>query len=186
LQDERLRTADGRHAAPLAWRGMNRENLHMPALPRSHHAVGRGPGFSLIEILTVLAIAAILVMVALPAYNESVRKSRRSDAMTALTAVQQAQERWRANNAAYTTALSDLNLNATAPWQYYEINVAQADATSYIATALGKSGTSQDLDTNCKRLGVRVLGGAVTYAGCGACGSFAATDFQTTHACWPQ
>lgn len=158
----------------------------MPSPHRSIHARRHAAGFSLIEIMIVVAIAAILVLVALPAYNDSVRKSRRSDAMTALSAVQQAQERWRANNAAYTATLSDLNLAAATPWTYYEIAIAQADATSYIATALGKTGTSQAQDTNCKRLGVRVLGGNITYAGCGSCASFSAADFQTTHACFPQ
>lgn len=162
----------------------------MRSSPRSTHAARRVHGFSLIELLIVMAIAAILVMVALPAYNESVRKNRRSEAMTALSAVQQAQERWRANNVAYTTTLADLGLNAEDPWQYYTIAVVAAGeeplASAYVATALGRSGTSQADDANCRRMGVRLMGGNITYAGCGNCGGFAAGDFQTTHACWPQ
>jgi type IV pilus assembly protein PilE len=183
----------GRQTAPgkLAADRANRHNLCMvdATAPRSHPS--RRAGFSLIELLIVMAIAAILVLVALPAYNESVRKNRRSEAMTALSTLQQAQERWRGGNAAYTTTLSDLGLEAASPWQYYELSVAEAASaplsTAYMAMAYGKSGTSQADDASCRLMGVRLLDGNLSYAGCGgSCTSFSASDFQTTHTCWPQ
>lgn len=141
--------------------------------------------------MVVVVVIGILAMVALPTFNESVRKSRRSEAMTALAAVQQAEERWRSNNANYTTSLSDLNISSPTSSGYYALTVtAPPDggslATGYIATAYGQADTSQANDTQCRRLGVMLDGGTLKYAGCGGCGSFSASDFATWHACWAQ
>lgn len=150
----------------------------------------RARGFTLVELMVVLVVLAMVALVALPSYNDSVRKSRRAEAMSALAAVQQAQERWRGNNASYTTSLSDLNLSALASGTssgYYAISVAApseaagALATGYIATAVGKSGTSQAADSECRKLSVRLQGGNLSYAGCGSCESF---TYTATHACW--
>lgn len=155
---------------------------------------GRVRGFTLIELMIAIAVLGILAAVAFPSYMDSVRKSRRSEAMTALAQAQQAQEMWRGNNSAYTTALSDLGVNATTPTGYYTISLSAAPgnpdpaplATAYVAMAYGVAGKSQEKDTQCRRLAVRLLGGNLTYAGCGACASFGAGDFTATHACWPQ
>lgn len=148
-------------------------------------------GFTLVEMLIVMVVVAILAAVALPTFNDSLRKSRRSEAMTALANLQQAQERWRGNNAAYTDDLDDLSLASETASGYYSIAVSSAGdgvalANGYIATAYGKDGTSQASDTQCRRLGVRLAGGQIQYAGCGSCTSFSVGDFATTHACWTQ
>ena len=70
----------------------------------------RSDGFTLLELVIAMVISAIIVSVALPSFMGSIRKGRRSEAMTALTALQQEQERWRSNNQAYTTTLSDLRI----------------------------------------------------------------------------
>ena len=62
-------------------------------------------GMTLIELLIVLVIVGILAGVAWPSFREAVHKSRRADAMSALTEIMQAQERWRANNPAYSASL---------------------------------------------------------------------------------
>lgn len=145
-------------------------------------------GFTMVELLLAIVVVAILAAIAVPAYNESVRKSRRSEAYTALAAVQQAQERWRNNNASYTTALTaaggddppGLGLSDVTPGGYYAVSIDAADATGYTLTAFGRDGTSQASD-ECRGLRVRLAGGNLTYAGCGSadCGGFAAT-----HTCW--
>jgi type IV pilus assembly protein PilE len=151
-------------------------------------------GFTLIELMIAVVIVAILAAVAIPSFLDSLRKSRRSEAMTALTQLQQAQERWRSNNSAYTTNLASLGFSSSiTPTGYYTISVVQAPGTpavaltnAYVAMAYGRDGTSQANDALCRRVAVRLLGGNLTYAGCGSCSEFAATDFSITNACWAQ
>jgi type IV pilus assembly protein PilE len=150
-----------------------------------HSIASRGRGFTLIELLVALVIAGILGMVALPAFNESVRKSRRSEAFAALALLQQAQERWRGNNAEYTTSLTQLALAETTPGGYYTISVTAASedagalATGYIATATAVSSKSQASDSACSTMSVRLVGGNLAYAG-------AAGTFSASNPCWAQ
>lgn len=157
----------------------------------------RSRGFTLIELVIAIVVVAVLVSVALPAFFDSIRKSRRSEAFAALSALQQAQERWRANNSQYTTNLTGLptdtppglGLAATTPTGYYTISIVSADPTSYEATAIANSGTSQAKDANCAKLGVMMgdtadptkSSGNITYAGTGAAGSL---SYGPTSSCW--
>ena len=85
----------------------------------------RNRGFTLIELMIVVAIIAIIAAVALPSYFDSIRKSRRSDAISEIARVQQAQERWRANNVANNATLTGaggLGLqSATTSESYYTL-----------------------------------------------------------------
>lgn len=130
-------------------------------------------GFTLIEVMIAVAIVAILASVAYPAYQDSIRKGRRSEAFAALSAVQQAQERWRSNNASYaansvlaTAWPGGLGQASATASGYYGIAIATDPAptgTAYIATATAASGTSQASDGNCKVIGVRMNGGNLAY-----------------------
>ncbi len=130
----------------------------------------RATGFTLIELMVVLAIAAILAAIALPAYQQSVRKGRRSDAIDATAAIQQAQERWRANNTAYSDDIAgELKLATTSKYGYYSLGVTGATGTGYTLTATAVSGKGQDSDSGCGTLTLTVTNGSAS---------------QTPAACW--
>ena len=146
----------------------------------------RVAGFTLIELMIAIAVVALLGALAYPSFLDAVRKSRRADGMGALAAVQQAQERWRNNNANYSTSLADLNVPSSSSNGYYTISVTAEPggrplAVAYVATAVGKAGTSQENDKACRKLSVKLDQGSLSYAGCGNCAEF---SYAATHACW--
>ena len=96
--------------------------------------------------MIVIAIIGVIAAVALPSYQGQVRKSRRADAITRIAQVQQAQERWRANNAAYGT-LANVGVPATVAGGYYTLSVAGTAATTYQVVA--QASGPQISDTNC-------------------------------------
>ena len=152
------------------------------------HRARRHAGFTVVELLIAVIIVGVLVAVAYPPFIEAIRKGRRSEAFAALAAMQQAQERWRTNNASYTTSLADLNVASPTSSGYYTLQAAAAPApatpaTGYVVTAEGVSGTSQGADAQCRRLSVLVDNGRVRYAGCGSCSTF---TYAATHPCWAQ
>ena len=139
-------------------------------------------GFTLIELMIAVAVVGILLAVALPSFMDSIRKGRRSEAFAALSAIQQAQERWRSNRAAYTTTLADLGVTSavSTPGGYYTLSIASASATGYVLTALGSG--SQLSDGQCANLGVEMNGGAIRYASC--TGSGCTFTYAANDRCW--
>ncbi|WP_273431454.1 type IV pilin protein [Chitinibacter tainanensis] len=134
-------------------------------------------GFTLIELMIVVVIIGILAAIAIPAYQDYVRKARRTDATTAMSRIQQAQEKWRANNSSYTVNLNSAGLNllpagATATTNtsqtstnnlngngYYTINISSVSATGYVLTATAAG--SQLADTKCKKLIMTISNGNI-------------------------
>ena len=146
-------------------------------------------GFTLIELMIAVAVLGIIAAVALPSYNESIRKSRRTDAFTALSNVQQAQERWRANNplycdqltAAATASPPGLAQSATTASSHYTISLDGVTATGYAVIATAISTSSQANDGSCARLRVLVAAGNILYGSATLTGAF---DDSTTNRCW--
>jgi len=148
----------------------------------------RRQGFTLIEIMIAVVIVAILAAIALPSFLDAVRKSRRADAFTAISAIQQAQERWRGNRAAYADALlntavapavNGLGLAVQSASGFYDLSLSNVTASGYEAVATAVAGKSQGQDGTCKVLAVRVAGGNIGY-GSGA----AAADWTDPGRCW--
>jgi type IV pilus assembly protein PilE len=126
-------------------------------------------GFTLIELMIAVVIIAVLAAVAFPQYLGAVRKTRRSEAVNALSSVQQAQERWRANNTQYTGSLTDLNPSMpataaiTSPGGYYSLAIDSSSGTGYVLTASAVSSKSQAADTPCTTMQVQLLNGNLNY-----------------------
>ena len=104
-------------------------------------------GFILIELMIVVAVLAIIVALALPSFLESVHRSRRSNAQIALVEMAALQDKFRNNNMTYTTTIGALPYPATSPEGYYQLSIANANATFYQVQAVPQ-GTQAD-DTDC-------------------------------------
>lgn len=141
----------------------------------------RPPGFSLIELMIAIAVIGLLAAVALPTFMDSIRKSRRTDAIAAMAAIQQAQERWRANNPAYTTTWANLAASSATPKGYYTLALstptAPDDRIGYDLVATAAS--SQADDTPCKMLAVELRRGNLRY-GSGT----SSIDWADPNRCW--
>ncbi len=129
-------------------------------------------GFTLIEMMIVVVIISVLAAVALPAYFGSMRKSRRAEAVAELSAIQQAQERWRANNTSYSANFGTAGLNLrtsgatvtsyTTPNNLYTMTLSAASVAGYTATATAVSASSQSKDAGCTVIQAVVTNGAAS------------------------
>lgn len=147
----------------------------------AHTGPGLPRGFTLIEMLVALAVAAILLALALPSFQESIRKGRRADAVAALARIQQAQERYRANQSTYG-ALSDLAASAvTSQDGHYGLAVSGVSATGYTATATAQATSPQAQDSKCRQMIVAMNSGNVSYRSANAA---SAVDSNTSNPCW--
>jgi type IV pilus assembly protein PilE len=167
-----------------SWRSGCLDNPAMQCL--TPHSVGRQRGFTLIELLIAVVVIGILSAIAFPNFMDYIRKGRRSEAFSALSGVQQAQERWRANNALYAGNLTaapptGLGLAATTAGSHYTIAISSATATGYDVTATAMSSSTQAGDRDCAKLGVRMAAGNLTYAGTSSSGTLA---YAATNKCW--
>lgn len=138
-------------------------------------------GFTLLELLITVAVLGILGALAYPSFMQAIYKSRRADGTAAIARVQQALERWRSNNTAYTTdagpAPTGLNVPLVSPDGHYDIAITLPTPTSYRVTATAKS--LQAKDTRCKILFVTMTTGTPIYGS-----SDGSTEVTGNSPCW--
>lgn len=137
-------------------------------------------GFTIIELSVGLVIAGILASVAIPNYIEYAKRGRRADAVAALTQIQLAQERWRANNASYTSNLSALGASTSSPAGHYTLAIVAANAAGFQATATATSSV-QVQDTHCSTLRITLAGGNLSY---GSADAANVSDTSGANRCW--
>ncbi|MGM0554714.1 MAG: type IV pilin protein [Pseudomonadota bacterium] len=121
----------------------------------------KNTGFTLIEVMIVVAIVAILAVIAYPSYQNHILKSQRADAHDALLRIQLEQERWRANNPAYTGDLNDLGQGGLADESadgHYDLAITASSGSAFTATATAKG--QQANDTSCPTITLEVTGGS--------------------------
>lgn len=129
----------------------------------------KNQGFTLIELMIVVVVIGILAAIAIPAYSDYVQRSRRADAKSSILAVQLEQEKWRANNVAYTADLTDLGFssadNVDSIDGFYTVDIANGASTAnYTVTAVPTGPQATD-DCGTFTLTVTAASGAVPSAG---------------------
>ncbi len=117
-------------------------------------------GFTLIESLVVVGIAGVLSSMAYPSLEGHLLRARRIDGVATLLQAQLAQERLRANRAAFGS-LAEIGMRATSAAGHYAL-AANGDTEGYelVATALG----AQARDAACRSLRLRSAGAGIEYA----------------------
>lgn len=150
------------------------------------------------ESVTVLAIVGLLASMAFPSLAQHWRKTRRMDAVLAVTRVQQAQERFRGDKAAYADAfithdgqpggallrMADVaeagRLDECGSTDgHYLLRVTAADSRGFTVTAMAHG--AQADDRVCGSMSMTLDGDAVTYAS-SVTGS--RVDSEARHRCW--
>lgn len=110
-------------------------------------------GFSLMEIMVVVAIVGIIAAIAIPSYTGYVKRTRRAEAVSALQAVALFEEKARAEEGSYVdeaALISNYGLKPASggqytPSEYYEINLASVNTTTFKATAVGIGSQAGDV-----------------------------------------
>jgi type IV pilus assembly protein PilE len=96
-------------------------------------------GVTLIELMIVVIVIGILAAIAYPNYQEFTARAKRNEARAALLSLATNQERFYLNNNSFTQNLTQLGFATTPTWDtqtgYYRVQVTQADATNFSATA---------------------------------------------------
>lgn len=144
----------------------------------------RRRGFTLIEVLMALGVVAVLATLALPSLSEAMHRARRVEAVASLAALQQAQERHRGTQAAYTAELDALGWpEGLSPSGAYSLEVAHASETGYLLLARTTASGAQAADTRCAVLAVQVESG-FTARGSACSGCTLAQPLADTPRCW--
>ena len=138
-------------------------------------------GYSLAETMVVLVVVSVLSTLAYPGFAQVLARARRTDAVTRLLEVQQAQERWRSNHAAYGS-LDDLAISAATAGAAYRVSITAHHATGYTATA--EAIGAQAGDVSCRFMRLTMNAGQTVLAS--GPDEAAANDAATNRTCWRQ
>ncbi len=98
----------------------------------------RQRGVTLLELMIVVVIVGILASIAYPSYRQHVQRAKRTEAMSALLQIATEQERYYLSNNTYADSLTALGFASdpfTTETGTYRIDITDADADTYIATA---------------------------------------------------
>jgi type IV pilus assembly protein PilE len=136
-------------------------------------------GFTLIETMIAVAVVGVLSSIAYPNLESQFLRARRTDALVALMQAQLAQERYRANNAAYAT-LAEAGLRSTSPSGHYRLEVVSSSGAGYelLASAVAR----QARDSRCRFLRLSLVDGSLTYAS--GSDPTTANGADVNRACW--
>lgn len=103
----------------------------------------KGVGFTLLELLIAVVVIVIISAIAVPGYNSSLRKARRADAQAELLRLQQAEERWRANNFSYAELAT---LGGASSVEAFTFAITDVSAVGYTLTATASGNQVRDTE----------------------------------------
>ena len=117
-------------------------------------------GVTLIDLSVATAVIGVLASMALPSYQTQLARAHRSEAIAALTQLEAAQERFRALHGSYALRLSALQ-GVPVAGNRYDIALATAHASGYIARAHARDGSASD--AGCAELTLSVADGVAAH-----------------------
>ncbi|MGH8030410.1 MAG: type IV pilin protein [Arenimonas sp.] len=141
-------------------------------------------GFTLLELMVVVAVIAILAAIALTSYRNQLIKSKRAEGKQVVSDYALRLEKWRLNNATYTSTLANINGVSPSPSGYYTIAlstptggncpnttnaIGSANSFRITATAAG----DQADDTKCATMVLSSI-----------CGTVSKTSTPAGNTCW--
>jgi type IV pilus assembly protein PilE len=134
--------------------------------------LGRGAGFTLVEVSVVSAIVGLLAVAGWPSLSDYLTRARRADAVAALTKVQIAQEAFHAHHGLYAGQLSSLvgAAASASPQGLYAIVLRSDGPARYEALATARADGPMGGDVACAVMQLRVQDGL--------------PDFGPTPRCW--
>lgn len=98
-------------------------------------------GFTLVELAVVVVIIGVLAAFGVPRFLQSVERSKASEAFGYLAAVRSAQERYEAREGKYASAVTDLDIDYSAP-KYFSVGTITATEDTWTLTLTRKTGSS--------------------------------------------
>jgi type IV pilus assembly protein PilE len=120
---------------------------------------------TLLELMAVVVVIGVLGMIALPSYRQYTMRAHRTEAKAALLRIAAAQERFYLTNNRYGTLaeLEAAGFPTTSDYGVYTLDIEDADAVTYTATATpadggGTNGVDMTADAHCAEFSITATG----------------------------